>query len=381
MVNSVLIHGPVGEPNSISKINRETALALERLGYDVGVKRTDEPDDDPDMLRLGQQAQDSRFHFCWDEFSGSGKSQPVGWSCRFGNDHRSARGFLFDKFECDASWLKRVPKYDFIAAPSLHSAEWLRQGTEDREGLPNVVYAPLGVRSDIYYRDDEHEEDYGTTQKFGRELAWSENPLWLLHCGTLRMRKGTRELLEAYRLAFPTEQDVLLMIQAGDAPWPGQLFAREILTGTQAGHGGPPIRFIERTLTVAQQRFLYGLADVTVLPNYLEGFGLVALESMACGTPVVMPTHSGNLDTFSRDCCWGLREFGTELVTGVRQKCNWHPPNIDELAATLRHIYDHRDEIDQKSACCRAHALRYSWDVTAKAIADAYGLRPVRRLA
>ena len=31
----------------------------------------------------------------------------------------------------------------------------------------------------------------------------------------------------------------------------------------------------------------YSAADITVMPSYHESFGLVALESMACGTPVI----------------------------------------------------------------------------------------------
>jgi len=38
----------------------------------------------------------------------------------------------------------------------------------------------------------------------------------------------------------------------------------------------------------------YNAADVCVIPSYYESFGLVALESMACGTPVVA-TNVGDL--------------------------------------------------------------------------------------
>ena len=44
---------------------------------------------------------------------------------------------------------------------------------------------------------------------------------------------------------------------------------------------------------------VYNAADVTVVPSYHESFGLVAVESLACGTPVVA-TRAGGLTTIVR---------------------------------------------------------------------------------
>ncbi len=44
----------------------------------------------------------------------------------------------------------------------------------------------------------------------------------------------------------------------------------------------------------------YSAADVSVLPSYYESFGLVALESMACGTPVIA-SRVGGLPTIVKD--------------------------------------------------------------------------------
>ena len=49
----------------------------------------------------------------------------------------------------------------------------------------------------------------------------------------------------------------------------------------------------------------YVAADVTVLPSYYESFGMVALEAMACGSPVVA-SRVGGLQSTVRDRVTGL---------------------------------------------------------------------------
>jgi glycosyltransferase involved in cell wall biosynthesis len=61
-----------------------------------------------------------------------------------------------------------------------------------------------------------------------------------------------------------------------------------------AGNRLPADRSNVRHLGYAtDMRALYGAADLTVLPSHYEPFGLVAAESVQCGTPVVVSAAVG----------------------------------------------------------------------------------------
>jgi D-inositol-3-phosphate glycosyltransferase len=105
--------------------------------------------------------------------------------------------------------------------------------------------------------------------------------------------------------------------------------------------------------TVAQ---FYRAADVTVVPSYNESFGLVALESQACGTPVVAAAVGG-LTTAVADGASGL------LVDG-------HEP--EQWAKVLGDLLCAPAELPRLADGTRANAERFSWTRTTNALIDAY---------
>jgi D-inositol-3-phosphate glycosyltransferase len=90
---------------------------------------------------------------------------------------------------------------------------------------------------------------------------------------------------------------------------------------------------------VKQERlpYFYSAADVCVVPSYYESFGLVALESLACGTPVVA-TDVGDLRNIIRPGETGYVVAGNTppgLAAGIAPLLSG-PPRDMETALAIR---------------------------------------------
>ena len=100
----------------------------------------------------------------------------------------------------------------------------------------------------------------------------------------------------------------------------------------------------------------YRAADLTVVPSYSESFGLVALESQACGTPVVA-AGVGGLPTAVDDGRSGVLVDDHDPETYARVLA-------DLLADPAR-----RAALRQGAL---THAARFGWGRTAAAVLDVY---------
>jgi D-inositol-3-phosphate glycosyltransferase len=108
----------------------------------------------------------------------------------------------------------------------------------------------------------------------------------------------------------------------------------------------------------------YSAAEMVIVPSHYESFGMVALEAMACGTPVIA-TKVG-----------GLAYTVQDGVTGFHIPCR----DYEALAERMERILSDRALQEQLGRQAAEWAGQYSWSRIAEQILCAYRqvLRPCR---
>lgn len=125
----------------------------------------------------------------------------------------------------------------------------------------------------------------------------------LLFVGGDFRRKGGVELLEAWRSSLRTEVDLHLVTRDPVAPEPG-LFVH---SGVEAGSEG----WFE----------LWRTADLFVFPSHLETFGIVLLEAMAFGVPIISARTGAADEILAQARCGALLDSitPTAIAAAVRE--------------------------------------------------------------
>jgi len=184
----------------------------------------------------------------------------------------------------------------------------------------------------------------------------------ILFVGRIEPLKGIDTLLRAIALLapeMPCWRDELSVVIIGGAPGAGIDQANAELARLERLRAELGIEDLV-TFQGAQDQdtlvYYYSAAEMTVMPSHYESFGMVALESMACGTPVVA-SRVGGLAFNVQD-----GRTGFLIPSG----------DAEMLASRLRLLLKDRELREKLSRQSREWAGRYGWPVIADQMLELY---------
>ena len=145
-----------------------------------------------------------------------------------------------------------------------------------------IAVVPCGVNLDLFKPIAKDEAR--------QQLGLRDDDRILLFVGRIEPLKGVDILLGA-AAQLETESDCFVLVVGGDSSARAGEVAHLRDLASELGIG-ERVSFLG---AVDHERLplFYSAADVCVVPSFYESFGLVALEAMACGTPVVASRVGG----------------------------------------------------------------------------------------
>ncbi|HEY8903056.1 MAG TPA: glycosyltransferase, partial [Chthoniobacterales bacterium] len=159
-------------------------------------------------------------------------------------------------------------KFERTVVPSPALAELLRNW-----GVENISNTDLGVDVDVFTPEGRGDPAIRAS------LGIPADSILLLYVGRLAPEKNVKTLFAAIELLHAKSPGQFHLLAVGDGTRRADLESAREATGAVSW-----LPYCGNAEELAQ---IYRAADVFVHPGILETFGLVTLETQACGTPVV----------------------------------------------------------------------------------------------
>ncbi|MCR3746530.1 glycosyltransferase [Lentzea californiensis] len=199
--------------------------------------------------------------------------------------------------ERGADWANRrmAASYDTVVCTTAFAREEF-----DRIGATNVTQVPLGVDL-ATFTPTRH------SASLRQDLLRGSKNL-LIHCGRLSPEKHVERSVDTLAELHDQGHSARLVI-AGDGP------RRSFLEKRAAGLPVTFLGFVNSRLDVAS---LLASADLSLAPGPHETFGLVALEALASGTPVVVSRSSALKEIVQPSCGAAVSDDAPAFASAVR---------------------------------------------------------------
>jgi glycogen(starch) synthase len=188
-------------------------------------------------------------------------------------------------------------------------------------------------------------------QVIGKSGSTSVNPNQLLYVGRLTRPKGLETIIRALPMVAKIHQKVVLHV-VGDG---SSSYRRHIIGLMKKLHIQNRVIF-HPWMDQKELTKFYSSSSMVIVPSNYESFGMVVLEALAHGTPVVATKAVGVAEGLSRS-----------VVMQVQ------PKNAKEMAQSIHHLLSDRSSAHRRGKDGMELVKQFSWSRIADLYISLYG--------
>lgn len=169
--------------------------------------------------------------------------------------------------------------------------------------------------------------------EFTQKKNYDSDSFEILYVGGMRYSKGIKDIIETFKQLNLSNAVLTLVGGEGDA-------LEYVLK-----HIGPTIHYVP-FMHHNNLKNVYERASVFILPSYMDSWGQVVCEAMACGTPVIVSENTGAKDIIEN----GENGF----IVGVADQ--------NKLSEKILYYYENRDELERMGLNAYKSVQHLTWE-------------------
>jgi glycosyltransferase involved in cell wall biosynthesis len=219
---------------------------------------------------------------------------------------------------------------------AVQEPDWKLQRKEQEIQLADYIFVASSITQTSLLREGIAPEKisvipYGAPIEYFQPAPKTDTTFRALFVGQVGARKGVHYLLQAWKkLLLPEAELMLVGFNNFPQHWLNHL-PKNVCYVPSVPH--------------PQLNPHYSSANVFVFPSLVEGFGLVLLEAMACGIPVITTPNTAGPDIITD----GVEGF----IIPIR--------DVDALAEKIEWCYQHPAELAEMGRAARRKAEQLTW--------------------
>ncbi|MCF6156669.1 MAG: glycosyltransferase family 1 protein [Candidatus Brocadia sp.] len=210
-----------------------------------------------------------------------------------------------------------------------------------REDERRIEIIPGGVNGDMFQSPETAEERIRLREAF----KIPKDVFVLFTAKRLYGGMGLESLVDMVELLVNDGRENVLLFLAGEGPLKKDLEQRILKKGLNTW-----IRLLGN-ISHENIKSYYQMADLYISTWQQEPFGLVALEALSCGLPVLSCSEGGT----------------AEIVNGLSKDLLFQDSRPEIMAEKIKYFIDHPGDLHDIRNKCRKYVVdNYTWDIAAK---------------